>query len=213
MVPRTEATRGVFGPFGGHFSDRRFRLDPGKFLAIREFHVACMNVSSFQCARARGSTCCESGRLCAQAWQRRWEKLSEIFSIALFHRSCFRARGRRSSRCRISAILVSSESLCHLLSKRYRPCTEGGQFDPAFGLVNGPVKPWSNLVKVGQTSPNSGKCAPGLRPEVLMMWWVPSRVRKRLGQTLVQLGQTSVKLGQPRSNLVKLWEMRPKPSF
>jgi hypothetical protein len=27
----------------------------------------------------------------------------------------------------------------------------GGQFEPVFGLVNGPVKPWSNLVNLGQT--------------------------------------------------------------
>uniref|UniRef100_A0A2N9EYS3 Uncharacterized protein n=1 Tax=Fagus sylvatica TaxID=28930 RepID=A0A2N9EYS3_FAGSY len=48
------------------------------------------------------------------------------------------------------------------------------------------------LVKLGQTSPNSGKCAPGLRPEVLLMWWVPIR-SDRLGQTwstLVKFGQT-----------------------
>uniref|UniRef100_A0A2N9G9X6 Uncharacterized protein n=1 Tax=Fagus sylvatica TaxID=28930 RepID=A0A2N9G9X6_FAGSY len=36
-----------------------------------ESSTSCMDVSSFQCARARRSTCCESGRLCAQAWQRR----------------------------------------------------------------------------------------------------------------------------------------------
>uniref|UniRef100_A0A2N9IHV8 Aminotransferase-like plant mobile domain-containing protein n=1 Tax=Fagus sylvatica TaxID=28930 RepID=A0A2N9IHV8_FAGSY len=30
----------------------------------------------------------------------------------------------------------------------------GGQFDPVFGLVNGPVKPWSNLVNLGQTWSN-----------------------------------------------------------
>uniref|UniRef100_A0A2N9G552 Reverse transcriptase domain-containing protein n=1 Tax=Fagus sylvatica TaxID=28930 RepID=A0A2N9G552_FAGSY len=47
-----------------------------------------MSVSSFQCARARGSTCCESGRLCAQARQRRW-KSYENFSTALFRRPVF----------------------------------------------------------------------------------------------------------------------------
>uniref|UniRef100_A0A2N9H497 Uncharacterized protein n=1 Tax=Fagus sylvatica TaxID=28930 RepID=A0A2N9H497_FAGSY len=50
--------------------------------------TSCMNVSSFQRARARGSTCCESGRLCAQAWQRRWEN-SGTFSKALFRRPVF----------------------------------------------------------------------------------------------------------------------------
>uniref|UniRef100_A0A2N9FK24 Uncharacterized protein n=1 Tax=Fagus sylvatica TaxID=28930 RepID=A0A2N9FK24_FAGSY len=38
----------------------------------------------------------------------------------------------------------------------------GGQPNPAFGPVNGSVKPWSTLVKLGQTSPNSGRRAPGL---------------------------------------------------
>uniref|UniRef100_A0A2N9G4M9 Uncharacterized protein n=1 Tax=Fagus sylvatica TaxID=28930 RepID=A0A2N9G4M9_FAGSY len=53
-----------------------------------ESSTSCMNVSSFQRARARGSTCCESGRLCAQAWQRRWEN-SGTFSKALFRRPVF----------------------------------------------------------------------------------------------------------------------------
>ena len=47
-----------------------------------------MSVSSFQRARARGSTCCEPGRLCAQAWQRR-RKSYENFSTALFRRPVF----------------------------------------------------------------------------------------------------------------------------
>uniref|UniRef100_A0A2N9EX96 Aminotransferase-like plant mobile domain-containing protein n=1 Tax=Fagus sylvatica TaxID=28930 RepID=A0A2N9EX96_FAGSY len=53
-----------------------------------ESSTSCMDVSSFQCARARRSTCCESGRLCAQAWQRRWEN-SGTFSKTLFCRPVF----------------------------------------------------------------------------------------------------------------------------
>jgi hypothetical protein len=53
-----------------------------------ESSLSCMNVSSFQRARARGSTCCESGRLCAQAWQRRWEN-SGTFGKTLFRRPVF----------------------------------------------------------------------------------------------------------------------------
>ena len=30
---------------------------------------------------------------------------------------------------------------------------------------------WSTSVKLGQTSPNSGKCAPRLHLEVILMWW------------------------------------------
>jgi hypothetical protein len=64
-----------------------FRLDPGKSWRS-ESSTSCMNVSSFQRAQVCGSTCCESGRLCAQARQRRWES-SGIFCTALFHRPVF----------------------------------------------------------------------------------------------------------------------------
>ena len=64
-----------------------FRLDPVKSWRS-ESSTSCMNVSSFQRARARGSTCCESGRLCAQVWQRRWGN-SGAFSKTLFHRPVF----------------------------------------------------------------------------------------------------------------------------
>jgi hypothetical protein len=53
-----------------------------------ESSLSCMNVSSFQRTRACRSTCCESGRLCAQAWQRRWEN-SGTFSKTLFRRPVF----------------------------------------------------------------------------------------------------------------------------
>ena len=64
-----------------------FRLDPIKSRRS-ESSLPCMNVSSFQLTRARRSTCCESGRLCAQAWQRRWEN-SGVFSKTLFRRPVF----------------------------------------------------------------------------------------------------------------------------
>jgi hypothetical protein len=64
-----------------------FRLDLGKSWRS-ESSKLCMNVSSFQRAWAYRSTCCESGRLCAQARQRRWES-SGIFSTSLFRRPVF----------------------------------------------------------------------------------------------------------------------------
>ena len=69
------------------FFQSRFRLDRGKAWRS-ESCTSCMHVSSFQCIRARGSTRCESGKLCAQAWQRRGES-SGIFSTALFLRPVF----------------------------------------------------------------------------------------------------------------------------
>jgi hypothetical protein len=86
MVPRTEAT-GVFLVRWGTFFQSGFRLDPVKSWRS-ESSTSCMDVSSFQRTRARGSTCCESGRLCAQARQRRWEN-SGNFSTTLFRRPVF----------------------------------------------------------------------------------------------------------------------------
>uniref|UniRef100_A0A2N9HSI3 Uncharacterized protein n=1 Tax=Fagus sylvatica TaxID=28930 RepID=A0A2N9HSI3_FAGSY len=200
--PASRVHRGVFGPFEGSFPIR-IPADPDKFLAIREFHVVHGDVSSFQCARARRSTCCESGRLCAQAWQRRWEN-SGNFSTALFRRPVFtrvvdvapdvgfRRSWYRRKACATYFSTVQAlhrgelgfarydlanrgrrnvpyakgfghNSLSFLV--RFRPVkygiealdilsipwSRGGQFDPVFGLVNGPVKPWSNLVNLGQT--------------------------------------------------------------
>uniref|UniRef100_A0A2N9I2T1 Uncharacterized protein n=1 Tax=Fagus sylvatica TaxID=28930 RepID=A0A2N9I2T1_FAGSY len=130
--PASRVHRGVFGPFEGSFPIR-IPADPDKFLAIREFHVVHGCVL-FPSARARRSTCCESGRLCAQAWQRRWE-IPE-FQHNLILSACFHARGRRSSRCRISTILVSSESLVtYFLTVQALHRGEFGfaRYDPANG--------------------------------------------------------------------------------
>uniref|UniRef100_A0A2N9IE56 Uncharacterized protein n=1 Tax=Fagus sylvatica TaxID=28930 RepID=A0A2N9IE56_FAGSY len=85
--PRTEAT-GVFLVRLRAVFRSGFRLDPVNSWRS-ESSTSCMDVSSFQRARARGSTCCESGRLCAQAWQRRWENSGRNFSTTLFRRPVF----------------------------------------------------------------------------------------------------------------------------
>ena len=71
---------------------------------------------------------------------------------------------------------------------------------------------WSTLVKLGQSSPNSGKCIPD---HVLRVsrYIGPQSGWKRLGQTLVKLGQLLVKLDQPWENLVGFREMCPRPHF
>jgi transposase InsO family protein len=46
----------------------------------------------------------------------------------------------------------------------------GSKSDLAFGLGNGSVKPWLNLVNPGQTWSNFGKCAPNPLLEVILTW-------------------------------------------
>uniref|UniRef100_A0A2N9H5D3 Uncharacterized protein n=1 Tax=Fagus sylvatica TaxID=28930 RepID=A0A2N9H5D3_FAGSY len=191
--PASRVHRGVFGPFEGSFPIR-IPADPDKFLAIREFHVVHGCVLFPMCPGSQINLLRVRKTLCASAATSvgKFRK----FQHSLISSACFHARGRRSSRCRILTILVSSESLRYLLFNGTRPCTEaslgsqdmvlrtggrrnvpyakgGGQFDPVFGLVNGPVKP---LVD-------------------------PSRAGKQLGQTSVKLRSTLVKLGQTLGNV------------
>ena len=64
-------------------------------------------------------------------------------------------------------------------------------------------QPWSNLVKLGQSSPNSGKCIPD---HVLRVfgYGAPQSGQKRLGQPSVKLWST---FGQTWSTLVNLVEI------
>jgi hypothetical protein len=86
MAPRIEAT-GVFLVRLRAVFRSGFRLAPVNSWRS-ESSLSCMNVSSFQRTQACRSTCCESGRLCAQAWQHRW-KNSGTFSKTLFRRPVF----------------------------------------------------------------------------------------------------------------------------
>jgi hypothetical protein len=87
---------------------------------------------------------------------------------------------------------------------------------PVSGLVNGPVKPWSNLgqtwstlVKLGRTWSKLSKLLemyPGLHFKGFWAWGVPvgmETVRSNFGQTSVNPSQawsTLVKLGQTSGN-------------
>uniref|UniRef100_A0A2N9H5X6 Uncharacterized protein n=1 Tax=Fagus sylvatica TaxID=28930 RepID=A0A2N9H5X6_FAGSY len=118
------------------------------------------------------------------------------FQHSLISSACFHARGRRSSRCRISTNL----GIVGKLGATYfsNEWSGSGQFDSAFGLVNSQVKPWSNLVNLGRIWSKLSKLwemYPGPRFEGFWARW-----------TLVRAGNGSVKprsnFGQPWSNLV-----------
>ena len=106
--------RSVFGPSEGIFP-AKIPARPGKVLTIREFHVVSEHVFFPMHSGSRINSLWVRKTLCASVTSL-GEKFQN-FQHNLISSACFRVRGRRSSRYRISAILISSKSLCYLLSK------------------------------------------------------------------------------------------------
>uniref|UniRef100_A0A2N9HZ72 Uncharacterized protein n=1 Tax=Fagus sylvatica TaxID=28930 RepID=A0A2N9HZ72_FAGSY len=209
--PASRVHRGVFGPFEGSFPIR-IPADPDKFLAIREFHVVHGCVLFPMCPGSQINLLRVRKTLCASAATSvgKFRK----FQHSLISSACFHARGRRSSRCRISTILVSSESLRYLL---FNGVVSSIQF-----LVWSTVRsnPWSNLVNLGQTWSKFSKLLemyPGLHFKGFWARWtlvgLGKQARSNLGQTSVNPSQTWSNLGKCVSDLL-LWEylMRDEPS-
>uniref|UniRef100_A0A2N9GJS9 Uncharacterized protein n=1 Tax=Fagus sylvatica TaxID=28930 RepID=A0A2N9GJS9_FAGSY len=190
--PANRGHRGVFGPFEGSFPIG-IPAGPDKFLAIREFlvvHGMCLlsNVPGLadQLVASQEDSVRKRGNVGG--------KIPELSAKPYFalHRGEFG---------------FARYDLANGGRRNVPYAKGGGQFDPVFGLVNGPVKPWSNLVNLGQTWSNLVKALQTLGDVSRTTFQGfpgtvgPSRVRKRLGQTSVKL---SVNPSQTWSTLVKL---------
>uniref|UniRef100_A0A2N9H6U9 Uncharacterized protein n=1 Tax=Fagus sylvatica TaxID=28930 RepID=A0A2N9H6U9_FAGSY len=150
--PASRVHRGVFGPFEGSFPIG-IPADPDKFLAIREFHVVhgCVLLSNVpgladQLVASQEDSVRKRGNVGGKI-----PELSAKPYFALHRGELGFARYDLANRGRRNVPYAKG----------------GGQFDPVFGLVNGPVKPWSNLVNLGQTWSNLvkalqtlGRCIP-----------------------------------------------------
>uniref|UniRef100_A0A2N9GMV7 Uncharacterized protein n=1 Tax=Fagus sylvatica TaxID=28930 RepID=A0A2N9GMV7_FAGSY len=134
--PANRGHRGVFGPFEGSFPIR-IPADPDKFLAIREFLVVHECVFFPMCPGSQINLLRVRKTLCASVATSVGKFRN--FQQNLILSACFHARGRRSSRCRIPTILVSSESLRYLLFN-------GPSFEELFDVAS-PRQDQADLVR------------------------------------------------------------------
>uniref|UniRef100_A0A2N9HYI0 Aminotransferase-like plant mobile domain-containing protein n=1 Tax=Fagus sylvatica TaxID=28930 RepID=A0A2N9HYI0_FAGSY len=190
--PANRGHRGVFGPFEGSFPIG-IPAGPDKFLAIREFHVVhgmCLlsNVPGLadQLVASQEDSVRKRGNVGG--------KIPELSAKPYFalHRGEFGfARYDLANRGR----------------RNVPHAKGGGQFDSSFwsGQWSGQTlvklgQPWSNLVELGQSSPNSWRCIPDYISRAFWARWV--LVGSETARS--NLGQTSVNPSQTWSNLVKL---------
>uniref|UniRef100_A0A2N9ED82 Uncharacterized protein n=1 Tax=Fagus sylvatica TaxID=28930 RepID=A0A2N9ED82_FAGSY len=189
---------------------------PGKILAIREFHVMHGMCLLSNVPGLADQLRCESGRLCAQAWQRRPCTEASLGSQDMILRteavgsvpSCQGFWTITPSFLRpFLARKVSNRSSHHVLQNG-QGAVSSIQLSVWSMVRSNLGQTWSTLVKLGQNSPNPGKCIPGPRFEDFLGIVGPSRVRNGS----VKPRSNLVNSGQTWSTLVKSWEMCPGPS-
>uniref|UniRef100_A0A2N9FKH1 Aminotransferase-like plant mobile domain-containing protein n=1 Tax=Fagus sylvatica TaxID=28930 RepID=A0A2N9FKH1_FAGSY len=150
--PASRVHRGVFGPFEGSFPIR-IPADPDKFLAIREFHVVHGCVLFPMCPGSQINLLRVRKTLCASVATsalHRGELGFARYDPANGGRGSLRTEAVKGS-CSLCLRFRLDRRSSEIRTGGVDPKVAGGQFDPVFGLVNGPVKPWSNLVNLGQT--------------------------------------------------------------
>uniref|UniRef100_A0A2N9GFM3 Aminotransferase-like plant mobile domain-containing protein n=1 Tax=Fagus sylvatica TaxID=28930 RepID=A0A2N9GFM3_FAGSY len=226
--PASRVHRGVFGPFEGSFPIG-IPASPDKFLAIREFHVVhgmCLLSNVPGLADQLVASQEDSVRKRGNVGGKIPELSAKPYFVGLFSRAwpCTEASlGSQDMILRTEAVgmflmpRVLATTLSFLV--RFRPVKYGIEaLDILYtlvkgwsvrfqfsGLVNGPVKPWSNLVNLGQTWSNLVKALQTLGNvsrtsfQGFLGTVGPSRVWKRLGQTSVKLWSTLVKLDRAGS--------------
>uniref|UniRef100_A0A2N9GU55 Uncharacterized protein n=1 Tax=Fagus sylvatica TaxID=28930 RepID=A0A2N9GU55_FAGSY len=210
--PASRVHRGVFGPFEGSFP---IRIPAAPINSWRsESSTSCMECVLLSNVPGLADQLVASQEDSVRKRGNVGGKIPETFSTALFRRPVFTRVALHRGELGFARYDPANGG------RRNVPYAKGGgQFDPVFGLVNGPVKPWSNLVNLGQTWSNLvkalqtlGKCIPDLHFKGFWARWTLvglETARSNLGQTrstshLVNPSQTwstLVKLGQTLGNV------------